>query len=103
MPYSIVLRTISFFKGEIMKKFCVSVVTAKGKIIPTSMSIEFEPTENREGKATLWCEKCPALEGIVSITKTTKKYTWVWEGKVIGNQNHHVLVNISTPNRKETH
>lgn len=101
MPYSIVLGIISFFKGEIMKKFCVVVVTEKGKVIPTSMSIEFEPSENREGRATLWCEKCPTLDGIISIKKTTKKYTWVWEGKVIGNQNHHVLVGISTPYRKE--
>jgi hypothetical protein len=82
-----------------MKKFCVKVVTESGKTISTQMSVDFEPTDTREGKATLWCEKCAELQGTVKITKLTTKYRWQWTGVVIGGQNHHTSVNISAPKR----
>lgn len=83
-----------------MKKFCVDVLTKKGTLT-TQMSIDIEPTDKNDGKATLWCEKCDDLNGTIKITKVTKKYRWTWDARVIGSQNHHVLVSIATPRRKE--
>ena len=82
-----------------MKKFQVVVYPSKGKIIDTKMSVDIEPTESRDGTATLWCEKCQSLEGTIKIIKVSKRYDWTWVASVEGSQNHHVKVKLSMPEK----
>jgi len=81
-----------------MKKFAVEVVTRE-KTISTQMSVDIEPTDTKDGKATLWCEQCNELKGTVIITKVTTKYRWQWTGIVNGGQNHHTTVILSQPRK----